>query len=89
MKNVRNKSQLTELYYQWTTYRLEVMAQRAKIAAAALKQKYAKNVAESDPEGRAGFCRVETVNPEEMQKWFAEMIKYVQDTAHEMRPLEG
>ncbi|KAH7231864.1 hypothetical protein B0J15DRAFT_357848, partial [Fusarium solani] len=30
-KNVRNKSHLTELYYQWTTYRLDVIAQRARI----------------------------------------------------------
>ncbi|KAI5458825.1 hypothetical protein BGZ63DRAFT_416378 [Mariannaea sp. PMI_226] len=37
--NVRNKSHLTELYYQWTTYRLDVMAQRAQIAADALRKK--------------------------------------------------
>ncbi|KAL2671613.1 hypothetical protein Neosp_014203 [[Neocosmospora] mangrovei] len=83
-KNVRNKSHLTELYYQWTTYRLDVIAQRARIASDALKERYAKNVAESDAEGKAGLCRVETVSPEEIKKWSKEMIKYIQDTTKEM-----
>lgn len=85
--NVRNKSQHTELYYQWTTYRLEVMAQRARSALDALQERYAKNVAESDPEGKAGLCRVETVSRDEINKWCADMIKYLQDTTYEMRPL--
>ncbi|XEV07522.1 hypothetical protein FSHL1_012809 [Fusarium sambucinum] len=82
--NIRNKSHLTELYYQWTTYRLEVMAQRARSALTELQERYAKNVAESDPEGKAGLCRVETVSPEEISKWCAEMITYFQDTTSEM-----
>ncbi|KAF4947938.1 hypothetical protein FSARC_13857 [Fusarium sarcochroum] len=82
--NVRNKSHLTELYYQWTTYRLEVMAQRAHSALAELQERYAKNVAESDSEGKPGLCRVETVSPEEINKWCGDMIKYLQDTTHEM-----
>lgn len=86
-QNVRNKSHLTELYYQWTTYRLDVLAQRAQIAAEALREKYAKNVAESDPQGKSGLCKVETVNFEEVEKWSKEMIKYIQDTMYEMRPL--
>ena len=86
--NIRNKSHLTELYYQWTTYRLDVISQRARIAAEALREKYAKNVEESDPERKPGSCRVETVNTEEVQKWSNEMIKYIQDTMYEMRPLE-
>ncbi|KAI1386433.1 uncharacterized protein F4822DRAFT_410059 [Hypoxylon trugodes] len=83
--NVRNKSHLTELYYQWTTYRLEVIAQRARSALETLQERYAKNVAESDPEGRPGLCKVETVSQEEIQKWCADMIRYLQDTTHEMR----
>ncbi|KAI1092928.1 hypothetical protein F5B19DRAFT_178545 [Rostrohypoxylon terebratum] len=85
--NVRNKSHLTELYYQWTTYRLEVIAQRARGALDALHERYAKNVAKSDPEGKGGLCKVETVSQEEIQKWCADMIKYLQDTTHEMRPV--
>lgn len=87
--NIRNKSHLTELYYQWTTYRLDVMAQRASIAAEALREKYRKNVAESDPEGKAGLCRVETVSLEEMQRWSDEMIDYIKKTLYEMRPLDN
>lgn len=85
--NVRNKSHLGELYYQWTTYRLEVVVQRARSALDTLQQRYAKNVAESDPEGRAGLCKAETVSQEEIQKWCADMIKYLRDTTHEMRPV--
>lgn len=86
--NVRDKSHLTELYYQWTTYRLEVIAQRAQSAAQALKERYEKNVRESDNEGKKGLCRVETVNFDEVQKWSEDMITYVQKTMYEMRPIE-
>ena len=86
--NIRNKSHLTELYYQWSTYRLDVISQRARIAAETLKERYEKAVQESDPEGKKGLCRVETVSQEEMQKWADDMIKYIQQTLYEMRPVE-
>lgn len=63
------------------------MAQRARSALKDIQDKYERNVAESDPEGKPGLCMVETVNQEEMQKWCADMIKYIQDTMHEMRPV--
>ena len=85
--NIRNKSHLSELYYQWTTYRLEVLEQRARLARQALAERYEKNVQESDPEGKPGLCRQETVNVEEVTKWSEDMIKYIQQTLHEMRPL--
>ncbi|KAF2108028.1 hypothetical protein BDV96DRAFT_556853 [Lophiotrema nucula] len=87
--NVRNKSHLTELYYQWTTYRLDVLAERARIAAAALRDRYDKNVKESDKEGKQGLCRVETVDVVEVEGWAEEQIKYIQQTLHEMRPLDA
>ncbi|KEF55865.1 uncharacterized protein A1O9_07445 [Exophiala aquamarina CBS 119918] len=86
--NVRNKSVLTELYYQWTTYRLDVLAQRALIAKKELEDRYKKNVEMSDPDGKPGMCRKETVNVEEVQKWGMEQIEYIRQTLHEMRPLE-
>lgn len=86
--NIRNKSQLTELYYQWATYRLEVLSQRALIAKQQLDERYKKNVAETDPEGKPGMCKVETVNVEEMNRWGTEQIEYISQTLHEMRPLE-
>jgi hypothetical protein len=88
-QNIRNKSHLTELYYQWTTYRLEVLAQRALAAKKALEDRYEKNVRESDPEGRPGLCRKETVDVEEVNKWGEEQINYIRQTLWEMRPLEG
>ena len=87
--NIRNKSHLTELYYQWTTYRLDVLAKRAQIAANALRERYQENVRDSDPEGKKGLCRVETVNYDEVEKWIGEQISYMQQTLHEMRPLES
>lgn len=85
--NVRNKSHLSELYYQWTLYRLDVISQRARLAAVALQEKYEKNVKDSDPEGKPGLCKVETVEWDEMQKWSEDIAKYIQATLHEMRPL--
>ncbi|KAL4788941.1 hypothetical protein BDV19DRAFT_383512 [Aspergillus venezuelensis] len=85
--NVRNKSHLPELYYQWTTYRLDVLAERARIAAAALRKRYNENVQASDPEGKSGLCLVETVNVAEMKEWAKDQIAYIQQTLYEMRPL--
>ncbi|KAL2863190.1 uncharacterized protein BJX67DRAFT_374752 [Aspergillus lucknowensis] len=85
--NVRNKSHLSELYYQWTTYRLDVLAERARIAADALRKRYEENVKNSDPEGKSGLCRVETVSVAETRKWADEQITYIQQTLYEMRPL--
>lgn len=86
--NVRNKSHLSELYYQWTTYRLDVLAQRAQIAAKELRERYERNVRESDPEGKPGLCRVDTVNVDEVRTWCEAQMEYMRQTLHEMRPLE-
>lgn len=85
--NVRNKSQLSELYFQWTTYRLDVLAQRAQIAANELREKYEMNVKLSDPEGKRGLCRVETVDVQAIEAWVQDQMKYMKETLHEMRPL--
>lgn len=87
--NIRNKSHLSELYYQWTTYRLDVLAERAQIAANALHERYEDNVRRSDPEGKKGLCRVETVEYAEVEKWVNEQMEYMRQTLHEMRPLEN
>lgn len=86
--NIRNKSHLTELYYQWTTYRLDVLAQRAQIAGDALRKRYEANVAHSDSEGKKGLCRVETVDVVEVERWIKAQVQYMEQMLHEMRPLE-
>ncbi|KAH7303843.1 hypothetical protein B0I35DRAFT_446111 [Stachybotrys elegans] len=86
--NVRVESHLSELYYQWATYRLDIIEQRARLMREALKQRYKKNVNESDPEGKPGLCMKDTVDMDEMNTWSDGMIKYIQDTVYEMRPLE-
>lgn len=86
--NTRPVSHLSELYYQWTTYRLEVLAQRARMAVEALRGKYAENVREFDGEGKPGLCRVETVNVAEVEGWVREQTLYLQQTLFEMRALE-
>ena len=85
--NVRNKSHLSELYFQWTTYRLDVLAQRAQIAAKELREKYEKNVQNTDPECKKGLCRVETVDVKAMEAWAEDQMKYIKETLREMRPL--
>jgi hypothetical protein len=85
--NIRNQSQLSELYYQWTTYRLDVLAERARIAADALRKRYEENIKSSDKDGKGGMCRIETVNVKEVEKWANEQITYIQQTLYEMRPL--
>jgi len=87
--NVRDKSHLTELYYQWTTYRLSVLSERARLAAETLRERYRKNTEETDREGRQGMCMVETVNVEEVEKWVREQMAYMEATLYEMRPLEN
>ncbi|KAL1880106.1 hypothetical protein Daus18300_001469 [Diaporthe australafricana] len=60
LMNTHNNSHLTELYYQWATYRLDNLAERARLAAATLRERYEKNIKETDVEGKPGQCRVET-----------------------------
>ncbi|KAF7554889.1 hypothetical protein G7Z17_g2627 [Cylindrodendrum hubeiense] len=86
--NVLRESHLTELFYQWTTYRLDMVAERSNIMAKALREKYAENVKKSDAKARPGMCRIETVNVDEMKSWVEEQIKYLQQTMYEMRSLE-
>ena len=86
--NIRNKSHLTELYYQWTTYRLDVLAQRAHIAAKELREKYEQNVNAYDPDGKKGLCRVETVDVKAIEAWVDDQMKYMRETLYEMRPLD-
>ncbi|KAK7424164.1 hypothetical protein QQZ08_008770 [Neonectria magnoliae] len=86
--NVRCESHLTELFYQWTTYRLDNLSKRANIMAGMLRDRYAENVKKSGVDAQPGMCRVETVHFDEMEKWVEEQIKYLQQTMHEMRPLE-
>lgn len=56
--------------------------------ASALRDKYAENVKKSGEDAQPGMCRTETVNYDEMKGWVEEQIKYLQQTMHEMRPLD-
>jgi hypothetical protein len=87
--NVRTISQLSEIYYQWTHYRLELLSKRFAIEAEELKRKYEDNVTETDPEGKVGFCRTETVNVDALRKFMAQQMRYMERTAFEMRPVEA
>lgn len=85
--NVRNISQLSEIYYQWTHYRLELLSKRFAIEAEELKRKYEDNAKKTDPEGKVGFCRAETVDVEAMRNLMDEQMRYMQRTIFEMRPV--
>ena len=53
-----------------------------------MRKRYEDNVKATDKDGKVGLCRVETVNVDEMERWVNHQIKYMQQTLHEMRPLE-
>jgi hypothetical protein len=85
--NIRTSSQLSEIYYQWTHYRLELLSRRFAIEAEELKKKYEDNARKTDPEGKVGFCRAETVDVEALRKVMAEQMRYMERTMFEMRPV--
>ena len=87
LMNVRNISQLSEMYYQWTHYRLELLSKRFAIEAGELKKKYDVNVMKTDLEGKAGFCRAESLDVEALRKVMAEQMRYMERTLFQMRPL--
>lgn len=86
--NIRTISQLSEIYYQWTSYRLRLLSERFAIEAEELKKKYEENVRKTDPEGKLGFCRSETVDVDALRKLMAEQTRYMERTVFEMRPIE-
>jgi hypothetical protein len=85
--NIRTKSLLPELYYQWTGYRLRLLSERFKYEADALQKRYEDAVRENDPEGKPGYCRAETVNVEELTGWMEDQMRYMRQTLFEMRPV--
>jgi hypothetical protein len=85
--NIRTKSLLPELYYQWVEYRLRLLSERFRHEADNLKERYAHSVQASDPEGRPGHCRTETVDVGKLTRWMEEQMKYMRQTLFEMRPL--
>jgi hypothetical protein len=85
--NIRSYSQNSELYYQWTSYRLKLMSERFALQAEDLRARYEENVKKSDEDGKGGFCCLDTVNVDELRKWMAEQTKYMERTLYEMRPL--
>ncbi|WAO94395.1 Hypothetical protein NCS54_01197700 [Fusarium falciforme] len=82
--DIRNKSLLPELYYQWTTYRLHVLSERARIAAELLKEKYEKTIGNEKP----GHCSSEVVNLQKVTEWANEQMAYIEHTLYAMRPLD-
>lgn len=87
LMNVRTKSLLPELYYQWVQYRLRLLSERFKHEADTLEQRYKDAVLSDDPEGRLGYCRKETVDVEALTRWMEDQMRYMRQTLFEMRPV--
>lgn len=85
--NVRTKSLLPELYYQWVQYRLRLLSERFRHEADALEQRYKDAVRTDDQEGRLGYCRTETVDVEALTRWMDDQMRYMRQTLFEMRPV--
>ncbi|KIX08883.1 uncharacterized protein Z518_03540 [Rhinocladiella mackenziei CBS 650.93] len=82
--NVRTKSRLPELYYQWTSYRLHLLSRRFRIEADKLDAKYQKTIEETDS-GKPGDCRDDIVDVEKLGQWMDAQIRYMKQTLYEMR----
>lgn len=87
LMNVRTKSLLPELYYQWAHYRLHLLSERFKHEANSLEDCYRRAVQKCDPEGRPGHCTIETVDVEALTRWMDEQMRYMRQTLFEMRPV--
>lgn len=85
--NIRTKSHLPELYYQWTSYRLKLLSERFRLEAEELQERYERTVAKTDKDGLPGDCRAETVNLDHLTGWMDEQISYMKQTLFEMRPV--
>ena len=84
--NVRTKSRLPELYYQWSSYRLHLLSERFSIEAQKLDLAYQEAVEESEG-GKRGDLRKDVVDVEGLKEWMELQIKYMKQTVWEMRPV--
>ncbi|KAJ5215215.1 uncharacterized protein N7498_001622 [Penicillium cinerascens] len=75
--NVRTKSLLPELYYQWSHYRLRLLSERFKHEAKSLEDSYSRAVQKCDLEGRLGHCTIETIDVEALTCWMKEQMRYI------------
>lgn len=87
MLNVRTESQLPEMFYQWTKYRLASLVERTQDKLATLDRRYVDNV-KAEGRGGPGMCRLDTVSYEEMKQWVDEQVQFLQQTLHEIRPID-
>ncbi|OAP64270.1 hypothetical protein AYL99_00242 [Fonsecaea erecta] len=86
LMNVRNKSRLPEMYYQWTSYRLHLLAERFRLEAEKLDAVYRKAIENTD-QGKAGACNIDVVDVENLEKWMEKQMRYMRRTMSEMRPV--
>ncbi|KAL5638123.1 hypothetical protein ACGC1H_004991 [Rhizoctonia solani] len=75
LTTIRPMANLNELYYEWTTYRLDLLSERFKQQSKLLKKK------REDGQGQWGE---EIVKKDELKAWCREQIKYLQTTIDEM-----
>ncbi|OCT49933.1 hypothetical protein CLCR_07267 [Cladophialophora carrionii] len=85
LMNVRNKSQLPELYYQWSSYRLHLLSERFRLEAERLDVAHRKEIQAT--EGGKGSCKTDIVDLAGLQKWMDEQMMYMKRTLFEMRPV--
>ncbi|CUA70948.1 hypothetical protein RSOLAG22IIIB_09222 [Rhizoctonia solani] len=75
LTTIRPMVNLNELYFEWSTYRLDLLSERFKRQSEAFKKKR---------ENGQGPWGEEIVNKDEFKAWCREQIKYLQTTIDEM-----
>lgn len=84
--NVRTKSRLPELYYQWTSYRLHLLAERFRLEGEKLDAQYGEAITKTE-NGRRGDVKKDIVDVQALTKWIDEQVAYMKQTVWEMRPV--
>ncbi|CAE6443542.1 unnamed protein product [Rhizoctonia solani] len=75
LTTIRPVANWNELYYEWSTYRLDLLSERFRIKSDSFKKKR---------EGGQAPWGEEVVNKDEFKAWCREQIKYLQTTVDEM-----
>ncbi|KAI0012115.1 hypothetical protein F4779DRAFT_614826 [Xylariaceae sp. FL0662B] len=84
LDQIRKHSHHTEIYYQYTLYRLEVLQARMKAMAEDLQKKYAENTVD----GGVGCCFRETVNKQDLESWAKDQMDYLRVTYEQVNKVD-
>jgi len=84
LDQIRKHSIHTEIYKQYTIYRLKVLEARTQAKIRELEEKYAENTRD----GSSWRCFKETVNPKDLDTWVREQGDYLRITVEQVSKID-